>query len=141
MAYIRQDEASIKLSVDDVTYDNGDDWFSYTGGGLSAAGAKTRAGGMGTEVELGGPATRADATITTQNTEKMAGYHKTLEHLIGKGKAVITIQYLDEYSNVLSGRGFTVRGKLKEATLPDANANTPDAGMYTVVVACHEFMG
>jgi len=138
--YIRQDEASITLTVDGVNYDNGDDWFSYTGGGLSAAGAKTRAGSMGDEIELGGPATRADATITTQNSEQMAGQHKTLEHLIGKGNAVITIQYLDEYSHVLTGRGFSVRGKLKEATLPDSNANTPDAGMYTVVVACHEFM-
>ena len=138
MAYIRQDEADIWLTVDGVSYGNGDSWFSYTGATLTAAGAKTRPGGMGKEVELGGPATRADATITTQNSDIMAGQHGTLESLVGKGNAVIKIQYLDEYGVALSGAAFTVRGKLKEADLPDANANTPDAGMYTVVVGCHE---
>lgn len=138
MGYIRQDEADIWLTVDGVSYGNGDSWFSYTGATLSAAGAKTRPGGMGKEVELGGPATRSDATITTQNSDIMAGQHRKLESLIGKGNALIKIQYLNEYGQALPNSSFTVRGKLKEADLPDINANTPDAGMYTVVVACHE---
>ena len=138
MGFIRQDEADIWLTVDGVSYGNGDPWFSYTGATLSAAGAKTRPGGMGNEVELGGPATRSDATITTQNSDIMAGQHRKLESLIGRGNAQITIQYLDEYKNALPGARFAVRGKLKEADLPDSNANTADAGMYTVIVACHE---
>jgi hypothetical protein len=138
MGYIRQDEADIWLTVDGVNYGNGESWFSYTGATLSAAGAKTRAGGMGKEIELGGPATRSDATITTQNSDVMVGQHRALEAKIGKGNALIKIQYLDEYGNALPGASFTLRGKLKEADLPDANANTADAGMYTVIVACHE---
>lgn len=136
--YIRQDQADIWLQVNGVSYGNGDSWATYTGAALSSAGAKTRPGGMGTEVELGGPSTRADCTITTQNTDIMAGQHKALESMIGKGDALITIQYLDDYGAAIPGARFGVRGKLKEATLPDVQWETPAAGMYQVVVACHE---
>jgi hypothetical protein len=136
--YIRQDQADITLQVEGVTYGNGDSWATYTGAGLSSAGAKTRPGGMGREVELGGPSTRADATITTQNTEIIAGQHKALESLIGRGNALITIQYLDQYGNAIPGARFGVRGILKEAALPDVQWETPASGMYQVIVACHE---
>ena len=49
---------------------------------------------MGQEVEVGGPATRSDVTVTTQGDDIMPGQHAKLESQIGNGAAQISIQFL-----------------------------------------------
>jgi len=136
--YLREDQADIRVQVDGVNYGDGNSWVTYAGAGLSAAGVKTRPGGMGREIELGGPATRADCTITTQNSDIMAGQHPTLEAKIGRGTGRVSVQYLDDYGAAIPGARFTIQGKLKEATLPGQNGENSAVGMYTIIVACDE---
>ena len=135
MAYIRQDEADIRLTVDNIAYGDGNSWISYSGAKLTTAGAKTRVGGMGPEVELGGPPTRSDVTITTQASDIMAGQHSKLEARVGKGTARVSLQFLDANGVAIPGAAFTVQGKLSGAELPDMTNDTPNVGVYTVTVA------
>jgi hypothetical protein len=136
--YLRQEQADIRFQCDGVNYGDGNSWFSLAGAALTAAGAKTRPGAMGSEVELGGFATRSDATIEIQNSDVMVGQHSTLESKIGKGSCRIAVQYLDNYGNVIPGASFSIKGKLKDAHLPEAHTENAAVGMYTVVVGCDE---
>jgi hypothetical protein len=59
--YIREDQADIRVSVD---FGNGQlvpvfgSWATYEDGALEADDQKTRPGGMGRQVSIGGPASR-----------------------------------------------------------------------------------
>lgn len=139
MGYIRQDQADIRVSVDGVAYGDGNSWVTLTGGKVTAPGAKTRPGGMGREVELGGPATRSDAVVTIQHSDILAGQHPTLSSKIGRGRARVSIQFLDNYGNALPGASETVVGILKGAEIPDMNGEATGAvGMYQITVGCDE---
>ena len=135
--YIRDDEANIKVNVNGISFGNGDSWVTLAGGKLSAAGFKTRPGGMGHEVEVGGMATRSDVTVTTQADDIMAGQHAKLESLVGHGSAHVSVQFL-YIDRTKRAAKFTVKGRLKEASLPDSNGLQPNVGMYTIVVSCDE---
>jgi hypothetical protein len=136
--YIREDQADIRVSVDGTAFGDGNSWLTLAGGKVTSAGAKTRPGGMGREVELGGPATRSDVTVTIQNSDIMAGQHPTLESKIGRGTARVSVQFLDTYGNALPGASETIKGILKGAELPDLNGETPTVGMYTITVGADE---
>jgi hypothetical protein len=139
MGYIRQDQADIRVSVDGVAYGDGNSWVTVAGGKVTAPGAKTRPGGMGREVELGGPATRSDATVTIQHSDILASQHPTLQAKIGRGRARVSVQFLDNYGSALSGASETVQGVLKGAEMPDMNGEATGAvGMYTITVGCDE---
>jgi hypothetical protein len=137
--YIRQDQADIRVSVDGVAFGDGNSWVTLTGGRITAPGAKTRPGGMGREVEVGGPSTRSNAVLTTQNSDVMAGQHPTLESKVGRGQARVSIQFLDNYGAALPGASHTIKGLLLGAELPDMNGEATGAmGMYTLTVGCDE---
>ena len=136
--YIKQEQAAIKLKVDGVSYGDGNSWFSLTGGALASAGSKTRPGAMGKEIELGGLATRADVTIEIQNSDIMVGQHRALEGRIGKGNAIISVQYLDDEGKAIPNATWSLKGKLKDAHLPETHTDQAAVGMYQVIVACDE---
>jgi hypothetical protein len=138
MTYIREDQADIHVTVDGKAYGDGNSWATYSGGALTAADAKTRPGGMGKEIDIGGPASRSDATVTIQNSDKMVAQHPQLEDRVGKGKAICSIQYLDIEGVAIPGASFRVVGRLKEAALPDYNYDSGTQGMYQVVIGCDE---
>jgi len=135
--YIRQEQAHITFKCDGANYGDGNSWFSFTGAQLTAAGAKTRPGAMGKEVELGGFATRSDAVLEIQNSDIMVGQHKRLESKVGKGNCVITIGYLNNSGKAM-GKQHTIKGVLKGAHLPEVHTENAAVGMYTVTVGCHE---
>ena len=138
MGYIRQDQADIRVTVDGVAYGDGNSWVTIAGGKVTAPGAKTRPGGMGREVELGGPATRSNATVTIQNSDIMAGQHPTLQSKIGRGAVHVALTFLDNYGNS-RGVGETVKGILLGAEFPDMNGEATGAvGMYTITVGADE---
>ena len=76
---------------------------------------------MGREVEVGGPGTRSNATVTIQNSDIMAAQHATLESKIGRGQTRVSIQFLDNYGVALPGAAETIQGILLGAELPDLN--------------------
>ncbi len=137
--YIREDEADITLKIDGVEYPGeGISWATYAGGALSAAGSKTRPGGMGKQKAQGGPATRGDTTLTIQNSDLMVGFHKTIESRVGKGECEVTVQFLTKEGAAIPGAQNIVTGILKEATLPGQNYDSPAVGMYQVVIDSDE---
>lgn len=138
MAFIRNDQADIYLTVAGVQY--GGTWATYSGGAVSATDAKTRSGGMGKEKSIGGPATRSDVTITIQEDETVLGWHPTLESLVGRGDivALVSVQYLQPNTHVMQGAKFGRRGTLKEAMLADKTYADGNASFYTVTVSADE---
>lgn len=143
MAYIREDEADIRLQVQDVngnwqTVDDGNSWYDYEGADLKAAGSKTRAGGMGKERELGGPATRSDCTLTIQHSPTMFGWHSFLESRCGRGNIRVILTYLDAEGNVIPGAQFQATGIILGAALPGQKTNSPAVGMYKVILGLDE---
>jgi hypothetical protein len=144
--YIREDQADIRLTVYDkngnpVAAGDGNSWATYAGADLEAAGSKTRPGGMGYEIELGGPGTRADCTIEIQNSDTMISQHSFLESRVGRGRAQIVVTYLDDEGHTIPGAQFRINGRLKKAALPGQNYNSPTVGMYAVIVGADEQAG
>jgi len=141
--YITERQADIRFSLAGIPY--GESWATASGGGLEASDVKTRPGGMGSEVSLGGPASRADLTLTTQMTDIVMTWHNTFEALVGvQGvKAKAAINWLDPQKNNLSGSGSSIvrTGTLKNATLPEPDASSTSEGMYTIVISCDEIAG
>lgn len=135
MPYIREDMAEIRFWLDGVPY--GDSWKSAEGGNLEADDAKTRPGGMGREVAVGGPASRDDVTVAIQLTDVTSNWVSTFENRVGVGAATVGITYLSP-DRLPMGRGQTIVGVLKGVTRPDLDSESSDAGLLEVVVSCHE---
>lgn len=136
MPYIREDQADIRVTVDGVPF--GDSWFSVEGGNLEADDSKTRPGGMGSEVSLGGPASRDDVTVETQLTDISMGWHKTLEQKVIEGAPVkVGYTFLNRFKQPV-GESHTVVGTLKSARLPNMDTGSSDPSMYQIVISCDE---
>lgn len=135
MPYIREDQADIRVSVDGVAY--GDSWKSVEGGNLEADDSKTRPGGMGREVALGGPASRDDVTVATQLTDVVLGWHKGFESKVGNGRVKVAYTFLGA-NRLRIGPTHTVTGVLKAANLPDFDSESSDPGMYEIIVSSDE---
>lgn len=145
--YIREDQADIRLTVYDsngnqIAIGDGNSWATYAGAELEAAGAKTRPGGMGYEIELGGPASRSDCTIEIQNSDTMVGQHNFLESRVSRSaRAYIVVNYLDDEGHTIPGKSFKISGRLKKAALPGQNYNSATVGMYSVILGANEQAG
>lgn len=135
MAYIREDQASITVTVDNVAY--GASWASAEGANLEADDSKTRPGGMGREVSAGGPASRDDLTVETQFTDVVAGWHRRLEGRVGNGRVNVTIAWMTPEREP-TGVSHIVTGTLKRAAAPDMNSEESGVGRYQIVVSCDE---
>lgn len=139
MPYIREDMADIRLVVDGRPY--GDSWSTAEGGALESDTTKTRPGGMGDEVDIGGPSSRGDVTVSIQFTDVVAGWHKRLEAAVrDDAPASVGWTFLAR-GRIPTGPTHTVTGTIKSAALPDFDSQGNAAGMYTVVVACNEVAG
>ncbi len=134
--FIREDMADVRFSCDGVPY--GDSWHSMAGAKLDAAEGKTRPGGMGMEVAIGGPAKRSDATLKIQLTDTVLGFHKTLERkVVEAAPCKIGISFLNRFK-APTGASQVYSGVIRGAHLPDMNTDASAAGMYTVIVALDE---
>lgn len=135
MPYFREDMADIRVSVEGTPL--GDSWATAEGGGLEAEASKTRPGGMGREVSVGGPASRADLTVTTQFTDVVAGWHAWLENLVGNGRAKVGVTWLGP-NRLPTGPSHTRVGTIMSVSQPDIDASGSEQGFYTLVVSCDE---
>ena len=132
--YVREDQASISVTINGTKY--GDSWKEVEGGNLEADDAKTRPGGMGKEVAVGGPASRDDLTVRTQMSDITALWNGTLEPLVGNARVSVGISWLGPDRSPL-GSGTTRQGILKAVNLPDMGDGA-DVGLYEIVVSCDE---
>jgi hypothetical protein len=143
--YFREDMAQITLSVGNEagtlqTFGAGD-WYSFEGGNVENDDSHTRPGGMGFEISLGGPTSREDVTLTRPMSDVELGWHKTLEIRCQQdAPSAVMIKYLDRLKNA-QDPGFTIKGTLKSAFLPDMDTSSSDAAMYTVILSCDEALG
>lgn len=135
MGYIRSDQADIRVTLDGVAMF--DSWKSAEGGDLETSDAKTRPGGMGRSVSLGGPVERNDLTVTIQFSDIVSLKHKTFEAACGNGRVKVAINWLGP-DRVPTGASFSRVGTLKGCSEPNADSESSDPGMYTIVVACDE---
>ena len=136
MAFIREDMADIRVSVDNVPY--GESWYSVEGGNLEADDAHTRAGGMGIEVSLGGLPSRDDLTVSTQMSDLTIGWHKSLEAKVAQAARVkVAYTFLNRLKQP-TGASHSITGTLKAVNLPDMDTGSSDAAMYELVVSCDE---
>jgi hypothetical protein len=133
--YIREDQADIRVTVDGVAY--GDSWATAEGGNLEADDSKTRPGGMGYEVSLGGPASRDDLTVGTQLSDISSTWAKRLESRVGVGRVKVAITFLSPERGPI-GTSATRQGVLKGVNVPDMDSTSSDAGMLELVVSCDE---
>ncbi len=134
--YIREDMADIRFTCDGVPY--GDSWHSVAGAKLEGTDEKTRPGGMGMEVAIGGPAKRTDATLKTQLTDAVLAFHKTLEQKVVEAAPIkLAITYLDRLK-APTGQSQVYTGVIRSAALPDMNTDASTAGMYTVILTMDE---
>ena len=137
MFYIRQDQADIRVSVDMGDGRQAplfDSWATYEGGTADSEDQKTRPGGMGDQVAIGGPPTREDVTVTTQFTDLVASRAKQLEGRSGKGSIKIAVNYLDPEGN-RTGFSFTRIGVVKSVAIPNVDANGADVAFLTLVAS------
>jgi hypothetical protein len=143
--YIREDQASMRVSVIDPVSKavvkvpgNAIDWATYAGGGIESTPVKVRPGGMGKQVSIGGPATRADVTMTIQMRDDMAAIHNYLESITGVARVSCFVNWLDINGTPIPGALFTRVGTLKSVALPEGNADGTAVGFYTLVIDCDE---
>lgn len=136
MAFIREDMADIRVSVDGQPYFEA--WFSVEGGNLAANNGKTRPGGMGKEVSLGGPASRDDVTVKIQLTDVVIAAHKTLEQKVSESAPMkVAYTFLDRLRSP-QGASHTVVGTIQSAFLPDMTGDSSDAAFYTIICGADE---
>lgn len=141
---LKDNQADIRLNVYDaagnkVAIGDGDSWGTYDGAELKGSSNKSRAGGMGFEIELGGPATRSDATITIRNSDTMVGQHGFLENRVSRSaRAEIIVTFLDDEGVAIPSARFHVTGKILQASLPGFKFDSGAQGMYTVMLGADE---
>lgn len=135
MSYIREDQADIRVTLDGVAY--GDSWKSAEGGNLEADNAKTRPGGMGRQVDLGGPAERDDLTVAIQLTDANTAWISAFENRVGVGAVKVGITWLGPERTPV-GKTHTRVGTLKGVNTPDLDSESSDASLLEIVVGMHE---
>lgn len=131
---IREDQADIHVTVDGKAY--GDSWNTAAGGNLEADAQKARAGGMGQEVSVGGPASRQDLTIGINMSDIVATWHPELENKVGHGEVKVSLAWLNQ-ERVPTGVVSTRKGTLQAANLPDMGTGASVA-RYELVIDCDE---
>jgi hypothetical protein len=135
MPYLRQDMAAIYVTVAGKRY--GDTWAEAEGGDLEADDAKTRPGGMGREVSVGGPVSRSDVTARIQLTDVTVNWLKDFEKQAGVGDVLIRYAYLGRDRHVL-GPTHSMRGTLKTVKRPDIKSDQNDVGMIELIISADE---
>jgi hypothetical protein len=138
--YIREDEADIQVTLNGTPYPaGGGSWKEIEGGNLEADDAKTRPGGMGYEVAVGGPASRGDLTVKTQMTDITAGWVHAFEEAVGCGEVSVQANFMRCNRTLMDNpkRNVQRKGVLKAVNVPDMGGGN-DVALLEIVVSCDE---
>jgi hypothetical protein len=141
MPQLRADQAAVYVTVNDpATGANILDnlvWASMDGGDMQATDTKTRPGAMGDELNLGGPRTRTDCTVTRQYTnDVLHPIVRNLERVCGNAAGGVAWKPLDGDGNP-DGANHGISGKLKEVMVSKRDANATEAIFLTLVFGCN----
>ena len=134
--YLREDQATISVPILPVGLPYVLSWATLAGGDLESEDVKTRPGGMVDQVNLGGPTTRTDATVTRPYTGELHPYITPLEEVAGSGAMAISYAALDANKNVIPPT-VTLGGILKNVQRPNWDSNTNGTAMLTLVMGCN----
>lgn len=135
-SYTREDQVDIRVSLDGVSY--GASWDSISGGAMDSNTVKIRVNGR--EIDIGGPATRGDLTVTIQMSDVVAAWIRTFDSKCGKGALKVSASLLDADLNVIWGP-FTRTGRVKGTTgIPDMDKSnsSPGTAKFQFVMSCNE---
>lgn len=135
--YLRQDQATISVPHLPVLLPFVKSWAMLEGGDLESEDTKTRPGGMLGQVNLGGPTTRTDATVSRPYTKELHPFIKRLEDAGGNGAMSISWTILDATGSTAGGPTYTINGILKNVTRPNWDSNTAGAAMLALVMGCN----
>lgn len=135
MAYTREDQVDIRVTLDGVPY--GGSWDSIAGFEGDSNTVKIRVGGK--ELDIGGPGTTTDGTVGIQMSDIVAGWVKTFYNRRGKGSLKVSWSVTDSDLNVIAGP-FTHTGTLKTSTRPDMDRSnsSPGAAKFQIVCSANE---
>jgi hypothetical protein len=134
--YTREDQIDIRVTLDGAPY--GGSWDSISGGDKDSNTVKIRV--KGKEIDIGGPATRADLTVGIQLSDQTAAWIRTFDSRCGKGALKVSASLLDGDLNVIWGP-FTRTGTVKGTTgIPDMDKanSSPGAAKFLFTMSCHE---
>ncbi len=135
MPYLRQDQATISVPTLPVALPYVKSWATLEGGDLESEDTKTRPGGMVPQVNLGGPTTRTDATVTRPYTAELHPHIVDLENVGGQGAMSITYNILGANAQTI-GTPVTLTGILKNVTRPNWDSNATGTAMLSLVMGC-----
>lgn len=143
--YLRQDQATISVPVLYGLDASGSEvpvalpyvisWASLEGGDLESEDTKTRPGGMVGQVNLGGPTTRTDVTVTRPYTAELHPYIVALENIAGSGTMHVSYAILNANGYTI-GSTVTITGILKNVTRPNFDSNATGTAMLSLVMGC-----
>lgn len=137
---LRQDQATISVPVLPAFLPPVTSWAMLEGGDLESEDTKTRPGGMLPQINLGGPTTRNDATVSRPYSLQLHPYLVPLEKFAGFGRMHITYTVLTP--NLTTGKitspgqTVTLRGILKNVVRPNWDANNAATAMFSIVMGC-----
>ncbi len=126
----RQQQARLTLAVDGVTLGV---WDDMTGGDTDSNSLQYFLGGMGPRISLGGSQQVANVVLMKLQDVDVMSRAKWLTSRVGRGKAVVTQQALDDEGAAL-GEPFVWQGVLKRAKPADRNAQSNTAALFEVEV-------
>lgn len=137
MLMLREDQFDARVSIDGSPIFGS--WASISGGALTAQVAKTRTGGGGREVSLGGPGQRSDLTLTIQTSDVVMARHNYLESTVGRKRFSCSVTILDENYAPIGGLTFTRVGTVGGWELGNLDANAgQNTSFCTLVLNCDE---
>ena len=136
MPDLRADQALITVTVPGSGLDKAA-WASLDGGDITATDTKTRPGGGGYEISLGGPPTRSNCTVTRQYTNDVIhSLIPVLESMAGSAGMSVAWTPLDGDYNK-NGDTHTIKGKLIEVMTTKRDSQTTTEVMFlTLVMSC-----
>jgi hypothetical protein len=136
---VRTDQYVLHLSIDGVDVGI---WDQMTGGDITSASLKYRAGGQNRQQEpLGGPRQVSDITVTRKydltRDHQLMGF---FDSKVGRGNCVLSKQPLDEDDNVF-GRPIVYQGKFETVNPPDVNSDSPAVGLIAITISAASLVG
>ena len=133
MALKREDQFLLHAGVNGVSLPSVYSWSEMDDGGVTAAGVKVWPG-MINQIPLGGPASRADATIKRPYSTALAPYMVQLENVVGRAGMWMSWTPLDANGNP-DGPTETIGGILIGCPPPARNAAGTNATYLTLVMS------
>lgn len=134
---LREDQFIIHCNVTGVNLPSVYSWAELQGGEVEGEDVKTRPGGMLPQVNLGGPATRTDVTVSRQYSAQLHPFIIALENVAGKAACQVSYTPLDTNGSP-NGGTVTMTGILKNVIKPVANANASNAAMLQLVIGVNQ---